>query len=204
MGNECFESNDSMADLFGRHKNRVSCSIQKLTRDGYIENVGTNKFNRRLITTQKEININGVSSNINDVSFNTMSVLAITRMFKEINKSGVKKVTKAVLEINKSGDIYIELNKIFNKELNKEKIIEKEKSLPNDFIPATDTIETLQKESYPTEQIDKALIAFKDYWIDGDGKGKKKKNWQSAFRNWIRKSKPWASLQQQPIDTSQY
>jgi len=115
---ECFESNDSMAELFGRHKNRISASVNKLINLGYIKNNSKNKFTRLLTITEKELNINGVSLNKNGVSLNNISVEKLTKALLELNINGVENLTKAVLELNKSSDIYIELNKIFNKEDN--------------------------------------------------------------------------------------
>ena len=40
-------------------------------------------------------------------------------------------------------------------------------------------------------QIEKNVIMFKDYWSSGNAKNDKKTNWQSTFRNWVRKQKPW-------------
>ena len=119
-----YESNKSLGEKFNRHQNRISASISKLLRLGYIENLSENKFQRQL-KVKKEININGVSFNINGASFNNLSVEEITRMLTEINKSGVKKLTKAVLEVNKNGDLYKELIKIFNKDINTKEITSK-------------------------------------------------------------------------------
>jgi len=193
-GLECFESNDSMASLFGRHKNRISASIQKLTKECYIKNLGTNKYNRRLTTTEKEINICGVTIDKNGVTLNKNSDNLTPTLDKAIDKNGVTELTKTVLALDKNGDIYKELYKYFiNEYLKEEKKIKenKEEKLSHDFILSEETKNTLQKEGYGQEQIDKTLINFKDYWINGDGKGKRKTNWQSTFRNWIRKNKPW-------------
>lgn len=119
---ECFESNDSMAELFGRHKNRVSSSISKLLRLNYITNNGKSQFDRRLRITDKEINICGVSINKSGVSINNLSIEEITRMLTGINKSGVEKLTKAVLTVNKNGDIYKYLHEYYTKSNIKEEI----------------------------------------------------------------------------------
>jgi hypothetical protein len=118
---ECFESNDSMAKLFGRHKNRVSASIQKLTRLGHIKNLGTNKYNRRLITTEKVIDICGVTINKNGVTINNNSAKLTPTLSKGININGVRECTKTVLALDKNGDIYKYLYKYFiNEYLKKE------------------------------------------------------------------------------------
>ena len=116
-----YESNESLAKRFDRHKNRISSSINKLLNLGYIENLAGNKFSRQIVLTKKELNINGVSFNKSSVSFNkssvsfnNLSVKEITRMLKELNKSGVQNLTKAVLELNKNGDQYKDIIKIFN------------------------------------------------------------------------------------------
>lgn len=80
------------------------------------------------------------------------------------------------------------------KSINKKKKSQKTKLL-KDFSLKKETIKTLKDEGYSEEQINKTIISFKDYWLNGDGKGKKKVNWQTAFRLWIRKSKPWGKNQ---------
>ena len=89
-----------------------------------------------------------------------------------------------------------EVNPTYNKTiLNKNTLSKSKKSIKtkllNDFSLKEKTVKKLKEEGYSEEQINKTIISFKDYWIEGDGRGKKKINWQSTFRNWVRRSKPW-------------
>jgi len=137
-----FESNKTLSNKFDRHVNRISSSINKLIKLGYIKNNGKNKFERRLVITKKELNINGVSNNINGVTFNISSVEVITVMLKGLNINGVENLTKAVLELNINGDLYkyfnkVLLNKYFKEETNTKDIPEQQlediKNIWNEF-----------------------------------------------------------------------
>ena len=134
---ECFESNKTLSEHFGRHQNRVSASITKLKKEGYIKNNGTSRFNRRLVITGKPIDIssvninnlgvsvnniggikenkNSANFNINGVSVNNLGVSDWEQILSGLNKNGVAVLTKAVLGLNKNGDIYKQLSKHFNK-----------------------------------------------------------------------------------------
>jgi len=104
-------------------------------------------------------------------------------------KGGLAKASNCYQKLAKSSKSSNKRKEKKIKEENKKE--NKEEKLSHDFILSEETKNTLQKEGYGQEQIDKTLINFKDYWINGDGKGKRKTNWQSTFRNWIRKNKPW-------------
>jgi CRISPR/Cas system CMR subunit Cmr4 (Cas7 group RAMP superfamily) len=117
---------------------------------------------------------------INNIKFCKYSVNTIKQSLTGIKQSltdGIK------LSLPNNKDLY-------NKEDNKDKKSQKTK-LSENFTPSKETVDKLKSEGYPQEQINKTLISFKDYWLDGDGKGKKKVNWQSTFRNWVRRQKAW-------------
>ncbi|MHA1447941.1 MAG: DnaT-like ssDNA-binding domain-containing protein [Candidatus Hodarchaeales archaeon] len=64
--------------------------------------------------------------------------------------------------------------------------------LPTDWQPSTSSAEHLENElGYPADQIKREYLSFIDYWTEGDGMGKKKINWDSAFKNWVRKRPPF-------------
>lgn len=60
----------------------------------------------------------------------------------------------------------------------------KTSDMTEDWIPAPDT-EIWTLERYSNEQYAKEIGRFKDYWL---ATGKRKVNWQAAFRNWMRNS----------------
>lgn len=89
-----------------------------------------------------------------------------------------------------------EVNPTYNKTILNQNTLSKSKKslktqLSKDFSLKEETTKKLKEEGYREEQINKNIIMFKEYWIFGSGQRKKKINWQSAFRNWVRKSRPW-------------
>lgn len=186
-----YECNETLSKLFNRHINRISASISKLIKLGYIENTG-NKFTRQIRLTEKKLNINGVSFNKNSVILNNVSAEEISRMLNELNINGVENLTKAVLELNKNGVLYKSIYKIFNIDTNKDK---KDKKDKNDI----DTLDKFQEwvSKIPTlEEVNTYAIArgrtditkkFHDWYTTAnwkDNKGKQIKNWKLKFLAW--------------------
>lgn len=62
--------------------------------------------------------------------------------------------------------------------------------LPNDF-QITDDHRQYCAEKWGHPMLPDTFIeAFVEYWTDGEGAGERKKNWDRAFTNWIRRVSP--------------
>lgn len=132
QGKECFESNATMAKNFDRHPNRISASVSKLLKAGYIVNKGESRFDRRLVLAQgvnnlgegvntitcQHINKDGEGINNLGATINNLGVDELTIMLKGINKNGVEVLTNAVIGLNKSSDIIKTLTKTLNIDFN--------------------------------------------------------------------------------------
>ena len=198
---QCFESNQSMAELFNRHPNRVSSSIKKLLDNNYLENVGKSKFDRRLILGKKQVNISGDKLNNLGDSINNLGVEELARMLKGINKNGVKNLTKAVIGINKNGDIYkdiikyviLDIKEDTKKEIVKKKVNGERFNFDKHVLPNQDLWVSEAKRIQPSFQDDHIktqMESFQDYWTSVSGAKGVKLDWLATWRNWIRNARP--------------
>lgn len=67
------------------------------------------------------------------------------------------------------------------------------RTIPDDF-HLTSKREAWAKENAPGVNIKLQTDNFIDYWRNGDGSNKKKTNWESTWRNWMRKKQEDAEL----------
>lgn len=67
------------------------------------------------------------------------------------------------------------------------------RTIPDDFQLTSDR-EAWAKTNTPGVNIKLQTDNFIDYWRNGDGSGKKKTNWESTWRNWMRKKQEDAEL----------
>ena len=61
--------------------------------------------------------------------------------------------------------------------------------LPDDWQPSQDLIADISKK-HPGVDLTSEAIKFRDYWHQAAGATSVKKDWDRAFRNWVRKVKP--------------
>lgn len=61
--------------------------------------------------------------------------------------------------------------------------------LPDDWRPSQDLIADLLKK-HPGVDLASEATKFRDYWHQAAGATSVKKDWDKAFRNWVRKAKP--------------
>jgi hypothetical protein len=64
-------------------------------------------------------------------------------------------------------------------------------TLPPDFAPSERLVAHIETH-YPFVDIHRELSAFRLYWLEGKGRGKRKSDWQGAFRVWCEKANDWA------------
>ena len=64
------------------------------------------------------------------------------------------------------------------------------KTIPDDF-DVNDDHRNYCAEKWGHPRLpDTYITDFKSYWLDGEGEGKRKKNWDRCFTNWIRRDSP--------------
>lgn len=117
----CFETNASFSLKLNRTPQRISSSINKLLKLGYIKNEGS-KWCRQLKTTEKTpeytfLNFNKTdntlnktdnSFNKNDITINKTDISVLKELLKDFNKNDISILTKAIRVFNKSDNIIID------------------------------------------------------------------------------------------------
>lgn len=116
----CYESNQSLSTAIGRTIPRISASLNKLIRLGYIKNDGS-KWSRQLKITEK---IMSLTLNKNDMTLNKNDMTNISELLITIYKNDKTLLTKVIRDFNKNDNIVLdsiklELIDISNKEIKK-------------------------------------------------------------------------------------
>jgi len=66
------------------------------------------------------------------------------------------------------------------------------KLLPDDWQPNIKTL-GICANHYPAVDLSRELVLFRRYWIDGNGAGTKRADWDGTFLNWMAKARPGAA-----------
>lgn len=116
----CYESNQSLSTAIGRTIPRISASLNKLIRLGYIKNDGS-KWSRQLKITEK---IMSLTLNKNDMTLNKNDMTNISELLITLYKNDKTLLTKVIRDFNKNDNIVLdsiklELIDISNKEIKK-------------------------------------------------------------------------------------
>ncbi|NDK07848.1 hypothetical protein EOM39_01220 [Candidatus Gracilibacteria bacterium] len=114
----CYESNLSLSKALNRSTQRISMSISKLIKLGYLINNGTIQ-QRELKITEKKLNYyfnkNDIDFNKNDIDFNKINTTTLTQILLYFNKNDKETLTKAIRDFNKTAmqvlDIVLDINK---------------------------------------------------------------------------------------------
>lgn len=186
----CYETNRSLAEITGRSIPRISNSISKLIKNGYVVNEGT-LYRRQLKITSKKptinLNLNDMTHNLNDM---TLDAKTISERITYLHLNDKPTLTKTIRDLNLNDNIVEDLVEELSRRISKRS---KKTKLVDSFCIGKDTKQILNEEGYGKKQIERNLNAFKDYWINGKGKNTLRENWDVSFRGWIRKEpvKEW-------------
>lgn len=60
--------------------------------------------------------------------------------------------------------------------------------LPADWQPSSELIDFARNEGFSDAKFERELASFRDYWLAASGPNATKRDWDAAFRNWLRKA----------------
>lgn len=131
--NACFESNKSLSDAIGRSIPRISRSVNKLIKLGYVKNKGS-AWARQMYITDKQLkqtlNLTDMSLNKNDKTINLTDKGIISEMLITLYKTDKALLTKAIRDFNKSDNIVKENKRLELIDIVKDNNTVKEKNEP--------------------------------------------------------------------------
>ena len=142
--------------------------------------------------TRTAINKLKSTNEITIKSTNNFSIISITnwKKFQDDNQQDNQRITNDQPTYNQRITTSKESKNIIKEEREEKNITKKETLVDENFMPNESSLNVAMQEGFNNETLNRELAKFVDYW---KGNGKRKKDWQATFRNWLRNNKNFSN-----------